>query len=88
MSKKFIDMTGWVMKEHGVPESKLTVIDQAEDYINPANGSHNTSWNCICECGNTLVAIGTKLRSGLTKQCLAVDINKLVKRVVEKIVMN
>lgn len=70
MSKKFIDMTGWVMKEHGVPESKLTVIDQAEDYINPASGSHNVSWNCICECGNILIAIGTKLRNGLTKQCV------------------
>lgn len=24
----FIDMTGWVMKEHGVPDSRLTVINQ------------------------------------------------------------
>ena len=30
---KFIDMTGWRMWEHGVPESKLTVIKQAEDRI-------------------------------------------------------
>lgn len=24
---KFIDMTGWVMKEHEVPKSKLTVVN-------------------------------------------------------------
>ena len=67
---EFIDMTGWVMKEHGVPESKLTVIDRAEDYILPSNGKHRIRWNCICECGNTIVAIGAKLRNGLIKQCL------------------
>lgn len=70
MSHKFIDMTGWVMKEHGVPNSKLTVIDQAEPYINPSSGAKNTCWNCVCECGNHLVALGTKIRSGLTRQCV------------------
>lgn len=34
MPKK-IDMTGWVMKEHGVPESRLTVIEEVEPYISP-----------------------------------------------------
>ena len=28
---KIIDMTGWIMKEHGVPDSKLTVIKQGPD---------------------------------------------------------
>lgn len=23
---KFIDMTGWIMKEHGVSDSKITVL--------------------------------------------------------------
>ena len=32
---KFIDMTGWVMKEHGIPDSRLTVIKRTEDYIAP-----------------------------------------------------
>lgn len=27
------DMTGWNMWEHGVLDSKLTVIKQAEDYV-------------------------------------------------------
>lgn len=31
MSKAWnrIDMTGWVMKEHGIPDSLLTVIEPA-----------------------------------------------------------
>ena len=32
-ARNFIDMTGWVMSEHGVPESRLTVIEQAETYM-------------------------------------------------------
>ena len=27
------DMTGWKMWEHGVPDSRLTVLKQAEDYV-------------------------------------------------------
>ena len=29
----FVDMTGWVMAEHGVPNSWLTVLELAEPYI-------------------------------------------------------
>lgn len=32
MPKK-IDMTGWIMSEHGVPDSKLTVIKEVEPHI-------------------------------------------------------
>ena len=28
---KLIDMTGWIMKEHGVPDSRLTVVERAEN---------------------------------------------------------
>lgn len=27
------DMTGWIMSEYGVPDSKIKVIKQTEDYI-------------------------------------------------------
>lgn len=30
---KKIDMTGWVMAEHGVPDSRLTVIKEVEPHI-------------------------------------------------------
>ena len=32
MPKK-IDMTGWIMKEHDVPDSLLTVIKEVEPHI-------------------------------------------------------
>lgn len=61
---KATDMTGWVMKEHGVPESMLTVIERAE---NDANG--RAMWLCECECGNRKVIMGKLLRSGHTCTC-------------------
>ena len=61
---KFIDMTGWVMREHGVPDSRLAVICRAE---NRKNGT--VRWQCQCSCGSTVVADGTKLRSGKIKSC-------------------
>ena len=33
MVKVRIDMTGWNMWEHGVPDSKLTVLYQVEDHV-------------------------------------------------------
>lgn len=34
-----IDMTGWKMWEHGVPDSRLTVLCRIDDYISPS-GNH------------------------------------------------
>lgn len=60
---KMIDMTGWVMKEHGVPDSKLTVIKRV------ANKNGKTYWTCKCECGTIKDIRGTCLRSGQVKSC-------------------
>lgn len=60
---KFIDMTGWVMKEHGVSESRLTVIDRA-----PSKDKH-VFWNCVCECGTKLTIRGDQLKRGVAKSC-------------------
>lgn len=49
---KFIDMSGWIMKEHGVPDSRIIVINRANN-----QGKH-IAWNCICECGNSLIIRG------------------------------
>lgn len=70
MVKVRIDMTGWKMWEHGVPESRLIVIEQAEDYIDP-KGVHLSRWRCKCNCGNTedVFAIGRNIRSGNTLSC-------------------
>ena len=43
------DMTGWKMWEHGVPDSRLTVIQQADDYIK-RDGKHIAQWLCECNC--------------------------------------
>lgn len=65
----FIDMTGWVMKEHGVPDSRLTVIERVDDYVSPA-GKHDTRWRCICECGNEVIVTRSRLkRKDGTKSC-------------------
>ena len=60
---KFIDMTGWVMKEHGVPDSRLTVIRRA------ANRDKHVFWLCKCECGNELEIRGDQIRGGIAKSC-------------------
>ena len=61
---KFIDMTGWIMKEHGVPDSRITVLKKDTE-----NKSNLTKWICQCECGTIFSAYGTKLRNGWTRSC-------------------
>ena len=63
------DITGWVMSEHGVSESKLTVIEQTEDYVSPS-GQREARWLCQCSCGSSPVAIRQNaLKSGKTLSC-------------------
>lgn len=61
---KFIDMTGWVMKEHGVLDSRITVLKRDTD-----SKDRLVKWICQCECGAIFSAYGTKIRSGWTKSC-------------------
>ena len=64
------DMTGWKMWEHGVPDSRLIVLEQADDYVSP-KGEHKSQWlcECICEEHNRIIASGRTLRVGNTKSC-------------------
>ena len=77
--RKIVDMTGWIMKEHGVPDSKLTVLYKAKDYVRQ-NGKHETMYHCKCECGNECDVLSYLLKR--TKQpvkscgCYRVDINR------------
>ena len=62
-----LDMTGWIMSEHGVPDSRLTVLYQdcsKKDLIKTG-----AQWICQCSCGNRLSARGDQIRSGNTKSC-------------------
>ena len=67
---KIVDMTGWKMWEHGVPDSKLIVIKQVESYVSP-NGYHKAQWLCECTCNERthFTAIGQDIRCGKTKSC-------------------
>lgn len=60
----FIDMTGWRMNEHGVLNSRITVLK----YIgtSPRNES---IWLCQCDCGKEFTTTGPSLRKGNTKSC-------------------
>ena len=64
------DMTGWVMSEHGVPDSRLTVIKQVDDYVNP-RGIKTAQWLCKCSCGSDsyIVTSGSKVKRGEVKSC-------------------
>lgn len=67
---KFIDMTGWVMSEHGVPDSRLTVIKRAENYVDPS-GKKSAQWLCECSCPehNQVVATTANIKRGSVKSC-------------------
>ena len=69
MGKK-IDMTGWIMKEHGVLDSKLTVLHEEKNYAKINNLKvTSTYWCCRCECGNEIITDRCSLMSGNTKSC-------------------
>ncbi len=46
----------------------LTVIEQAEDYINP-QGIKYARWKCRCDCGKIVVTTANALKSGRRKSC-------------------
>lgn len=70
MVKVKTDMTGWHMWEHGVPNSRWTVIKQVEDYIN-SSGKHYAQYLCECSCNdhNLRVITADNLKRGLSKSC-------------------
>ena len=46
---RFIDMTGWVMKEHGVKDSRWTVVEQAPEFIQPTEKRNIVeTWQRFC----------------------------------------
>lgn len=63
------DLTGMVF-------GKLTVIEQAEDYIAPS-GQHFAKWLCECSCKKhtRLVVSGNNLKNGHTKSCGCIQEN-------------
>ena len=70
MVKVKVDMTGWKMWERGFPDSRLTVVQQAEDWIS-SNGTHYAQWLCRCNCveHNEKVVQAVHLKSGKILSC-------------------
>ena len=71
MSKK-IDMTGWYMPDHGVPDSIITVIEEDKEYhklhhLSPKNTM--TYWKYRCACGTIKTALGLDIRRGKVLSC-------------------
>ena len=65
-----IDMTGWIMKEHGVLDSKLIVLEEDKQYKIKNNIVNNSPyWRCKCECGTIFTTNGQSIRKGITKSC-------------------
>lgn len=57
------DLTGMVF-------GRLTVLQQAEDYIAP-NGRHSAQWLCECSCEehNQVIVYASSLKNGTTTSC-------------------
>lgn len=47
---------------------RLTVVSPAEPYIAPS-GVKRYAWNCVCDCGGTIVVRGDYLRRGQRLHC-------------------
>lgn len=79
---KKIDMTGWIMSEHGVPDSRLTVIEEAEPHITKS-GVKKVRWKCKCSCGKEVIVKGASLRDGNTKSCGCLATELIIQRNIE-----
>ena len=83
MVKVKTDMMGWKMWEHGFPNSRLTVLERAEDYISPS-GQRSARWICECNCDDKKKVIvwhrslceGKTLSCGCLQKERAVEANK------------
>ena len=69
MMGKILDMTGWVMKDHGVPDSQWKVLKIDDSH--PRGAGKHIFWICECSCENhTIKSIdGCALRNGDSKSC-------------------
>lgn len=77
MGKK-IDMTGWIMKEHGVPNSQLIVLEEDKEYKKIHNIlAPHIYWKCQCSCGKIFSVSGVSIRQGHTLSCGCFKIQQL-----------
>ena len=58
---------------------RLTVIERADDYIEPS-GKHFVVWRCLCDCGNYKTVRGKHLKRGAIRSCGCLHSEQLAKR--------
>lgn len=77
------DITGWNMWEHGVEGSRLTVLEQTDDYVRP-NGEHVAMWLCECNCNEhkQIKVRGYNLKNGSTKSCGCLRTEQAIKKCI------
>ena len=72
------DITDWKMWEHGVPDSRLIVVHQTDDYIT-SDGRHKARYLCKCTCGSNkeIIAFPYDIKHGEVKSCGCFQRDKL-----------
>lgn len=60
---------------------KLTVLCQADDYIEPKSGKHHARWLCECSCEehNQVAVLGSYLKNHKTQSCGCIAKERLIK---------
>ena len=61
---KFVDLTGWKMWEHGIPDSRITVIKRVG-----SDKHKNIIYLCKCTCGKEFTTRATSIKKGKCKSC-------------------
>lgn len=69
---KFNDLTGMKF-------GRLTVIKRGEDRVSPS-GRHRVTWDCMCDCGNTLSVHTDNLTRGKSNSCGCIRKEMMSKR--------
>ena len=62
---KFVDLTGWKMWEHGIPDSRITVIKRVG-----SDKHKNIIYLCKCTCGKEFTTRATSIKK--------VNVNRVV----------
>lgn len=66
---------------------RLTVIEQAEDYIT-SSGTHIARWCCKCDCGKYITLKGTMVKNGYTKSCGCLHIESAIQNCKDRCKFN
>lgn len=81
----FIDMTGWDMREHGQPDSRILVLRPNDTYwIEKGLSRKQVYWDCQCFCGNLFTARGEDIRQGRVKSCGCIKKEQSKKQMEER----